>query len=127
MSPSQSWLKRTTTILIALLCLLGCATAGWCEPPRESLEAIRLRYERQRRELSEKLRVQKVELMKLMALDNPSSEHIKKKLNQILETEEERQHLFVDEMFAVRGAMSESEWRDYRRSVIFMMMDKKTR
>lgn len=86
-----------------------------------------MRYERQRRDLSEKLRSQKVELMKLMALDNPSPEHIKKKLNQILETEEERQHLFVDEMFAVRGAMSEAEWRDYRRSVIFMMMDKKSR
>ena len=65
--------------------------------------------------------------MKLMALDNPSAEHIKKKLAQILQTEEERQHLFVDEMFAVRGAMTEQEWRDYRRSIIFMMMDKKSR
>ena len=109
---------------VSTLLALGLATTSSAQP-RESLESIRARYERQRRDVSEKLRSQKVELMKLMALDNPSAEHIKKKLNQILETEEERQHLFVDEMFAVRGAMSEQEWRDYRRSVIFMMMDKK--
>lgn len=94
--------------------------------PKESLDSIRARYDRQRQEVSEKLRTQKVELMKLMALDNPNPDHIKKKLNQILETEEERQYLFVDEMFAVRNAMSEQEWRDYRRSIIFMMMDKKS-
>lgn len=94
--------------------------------PKESLESIHARYDRQRQEVSEKLRTQKVELMKLMALDNPNPDHIKKKLNQILETEEERQYLFVDEMFAVRNAMSDQEWRDYRRSIIFMMMDKKS-
>jgi hypothetical protein len=100
---------------------------AWSEPVKEPLETIRARYARQRQEISEKLRTQKVELMKLMALDNPNADHIKKKLDQILTTEEQRQHLFVDEMFAVRGAMTEQEWRDYRRSIIFMMMDKKGR
>lgn len=112
------------TVLVSLLLVLS--PNAWAEP-RESLDVIRVRYERQRRDVSEKLRSQKVELMKLMALDNPSAEHIKKKLAQILQTEEERQHLFVDEMFAVRAAMTEQEWRDYRRSIIFMMMDKKSR
>ncbi len=116
--------KHVGAVAASTLLALSLVSAGSTQP-RESLDSIRVRYERQRREVSEKLRSQKVELMKLMALDNPSAEHIKKKLNQILETEEERQHLFVDEMFAVRGAMSEQEWRDYRRSVIFMMMDKK--
>jgi hypothetical protein len=108
----------------AFLCL-GLSVQA--EPSKESLDTIRARFSRQRQEVSEKLRTQKVELMKLMALDNPNADHIKKKLDQILETEEERQHLFVDEMFAVRGAMSEQEWRDYRRSLIFMMMDKKSK
>ncbi len=119
-------LSRKQVGALAASTLLALSLASMCPAQqRDSLDSIRVRYERQRREVSEKLRSQKVELMKLMALDNPNAEHIKKKLNQILETEEERQHLFVDEMFAVRGAMSEQEWRDYRRSVIFMMMDKK--
>jgi uncharacterized membrane-anchored protein YhcB (DUF1043 family) len=109
-------------LLAAVLLFLGLSVAA---QPKESLDSIRARFDRQRQEVSQKLRTQKVELMKLMALDNPNSSHIKKKLNQILETEEERQYLFVDEMFAVRNAMTEQEWRDYRRSVIFMMMDKK--
>lgn len=117
-------LRIAATLLAAGLCLfLGPAEVN--AKPRESVDTIRVRFERQRQEVSERLRTQKVELMKLMALDNPNPDHIKKKLSQILSTEEERQCLFVDEMFAVRGAMSEQEWRDYRRSVIFMMMDRK--
>ncbi len=115
---------RQTALIAVLVAMLSLAC--WSDP-KESVETIRSRYDRQRQEISEKLRTQKVELMKLMALDNPNPVHIKKKLNQILETEEERQHLFVDEMFAVRGAMTVQEWRDYRRSIIFMMMDRKTR
>jgi hypothetical protein len=108
--------------ILAAFFTLGMAAEA---DPRESVDTIRARFERQRQEISDKLRTQKVELMKLMALDNPNADHIKKKLDQILETEEERQHLFVDEMFAVRGSMSEQQWRDYRRSLIFMMMDKR--
>ncbi len=126
MHEKKSLFRGAGTALVTIALALSLVQVGWCDP-RESLEAIRMRYERQRRDISEKLRSQKVELMKLMALDNPNPDHIKKKLNQILETEEERQHLFVDEMFAVRGAMSDQEWRDYRRSIIFMMMDKKAR
>lgn len=126
MPERKPWFRRSGTALATIALTASLVQAGWCEP-RESLDVIRMRYERQRRDISEKLRSQKVELMKLMALDNPNPDHIKKKLNQILETEEERQHLFVDEMFAVRGAMSDQEWRDYRRSIIFMMMDKKAR
>lgn len=113
---------RAAALLAAAFLFLGHPLGA---EPKESLDSIRARFDRQRQEVSEKLRTQKVELMKLMALDNPNSDHIKKKLNQILETEEERQYLFVDEMFAVRNAMTDQEWRDYRRSVIFMMMDKK--
>ncbi len=117
--------KAPLRALIALA-LLVFSTATFAQQT-ESLDSVRGRYERQRQEISDKLRTQKIELMKLMAIDNPSSEHIKKKLEQILETEEARQCLFVDEMFAVRHAMTEQEWRDYRRSVIFMMMEKKGR
>jgi uncharacterized membrane-anchored protein YhcB (DUF1043 family) len=118
--------RRTGAAAFLAAVFLFVACTAWAEP-RESLDTIRARFERQRQEVSEKLRTQKVELMKLMALDNPNAEHIKKKLSQILETEEERQYLFVDEMFAVRNAMTAQEWRDYRRSIIFMMMDKKSR
>lgn len=117
--------RRLSAAAVIAAAFLFMAIGAPAEP-KESLDSIRARYDRQRQEVAEKLRTQKVELMKLMALDNPNPDHIKKKLNQILETEEARQYLFVDEMFAVRGAMSEQEWRDYRRSIIFMMMDKKS-
>lgn len=122
---ATGWKLKPSLISAVVLLFLTWPVAA--EPARESVETVRARFARQRQDVSEKLRTQKVELMKLMALDNPNAEHIKKKLDQILETEEQRQHLFVDEMFAVRGAMSEQEWRDYRRSIIFMMMDKKSK
>lgn len=92
--------------------------------PGESVDSIKARYESQRQEHSQKLRAQKIELMKLISVDSPNEEHIKKKLQQILETERERQELFVDEMFAVRDSMTEQQWRDYRRTLILMMMNK---
>lgn len=109
-------------VAVLFLLLIGIPVEA---KPKESVDLIRARFERQRQEVSEKLRTQKVELMKLMALDHPNADHIKKKLSQIFATEEERQSLFIDEMFAVREAMSDQEWRDYRRSIIFMMMDKR--
>lgn len=117
--------RFTAVLWVTVVLLFG--SFGVAAEPKESVETIRARYERQRKEISDRLRTQKVELMKLMALDNPNAEHIKRKLHQILETEEQRQALFVDEMFAVRSAMTVQEWRDYRRSLIFMMMDKKGR
>lgn len=92
--------------------------------PSESLDSIRARFERQRSEVSQKLRTQKIELMQLMAVDTPDPDMCKKKLDQILFTERKRQYLFLDEMFAVKNTMSEEAWRDYRRSVIMMMMNK---
>lgn len=92
--------------------------------PKEAVDSIKGRYERQRQEISVKLRSQKIELMKLISLDSPSEAQIKKKLEQILETERQRQYLFVDEMFAVRESMTEQQWRDYRRTLILMMMSK---
>ena len=127
MAPSPHTSRILARILTALLLALLISGSAAVAQPKESLESIKGRYDRQRQDVAGKLRTQKIELMKLMALDNPNSDHIKKKLTQILETEEERQSLFIDEMFAVRQAMSEQEWRDYRRSVIFMMMDKKSR
>ncbi|MFA5508569.1 MAG: hypothetical protein WC314_13345 [Vulcanimicrobiota bacterium] len=102
----------------ALLCLSTLAQ------PVESVESIRARYERERGEISQKLRTQKIELMQLMAVDDPNPDQCKKKLDQILNTERKRQYLFLDEMFAVKQRMSPDDWRDYRRSVIMMMMNK---
>lgn len=92
--------------------------------PSESLESIRARFERQRSEVAQKLRTQKIELMQLMAVDTPDPDQCKKKLDQILFTERKRQYLFLDEMFAVKSSMSQEAWRDYRRSIIMMMMNK---
>ena len=115
-------LKRVAVIgLTALLCLNAQAKPG------ESIESIRARYERQRSEVFQKLRTQKIELMQLMAVDTPDPDQCKKKLDQILATERKRQYLFLDEMFAVRIGMSEEAWRDYRRSIIMMMMNKNAR
>jgi hypothetical protein len=107
--------------LTALLCLTVQAK------PSESIESIRARYERQRNEVSQTLRTQKIELMQLMAVNTPDPDLCKKKLDQILATERKRQYLFLDEMFAVRSGMSEEAWRDYRRSIIMMMMNKNPR
>lgn len=93
----------------------------------ESVNSIRAKYEKQRAEVAQKLRTQKIELMKLMAVDSPDPDQCKKKLDQILATERKRQYLFIDEMFAVRQSMSETEWRDYRRSIIMMMMNKNSK
>jgi len=92
--------------------------------PGESVESIRAKFERQRKEISLRLRTQKIELMKLMAVDQPDSDQCKRKLDQILATERKRQYLFLDEMFAVKSGMTSEEWRDYRRSIIMMMMNK---
>lgn len=119
-------MRRTIIIIITVLTITSSALTARAEP-QESPELIRIRYQRQRFNLADKLRTQKVELMKLMSLDNPNSQHVKKKLSQILQTEEERQFLFIDEMFALRSCLSEQEWRDYRRDIIFKMMDKKGR
>ncbi|HIB68058.1 MAG TPA: hypothetical protein EYO33_23915 [Phycisphaerales bacterium] len=106
--------------ILGFLCLFNLAVAE----PVESVESIRARFERQRGEIAQKLRTQKIELIKLMAVDSPNPDQCKKKLDQILSTERKRQYLFLDEMFAVRQGMSDEEWRDYRRSVIMMMMNK---
>ena len=106
--------------ILGLLCLANLVTAE----PVESVESIRARFERQRGEIAQKLRTQKIELIKLMAVDSPNPDLCKKKLDQILSTERKRQYLFLDEMFAVRQGMTDEEWRDYRRSVIMMMMNK---
>lgn len=90
----------------------------------DPVASTRARYERQRAELSDRLRTQKIELIQLMAMDSPDPDQCKKKLDQILSTERKRQYLFLDEMFAVRQGMGEEAWRDYRRSVIMMMMNK---
>lgn len=117
---------KTIIIVITVLTITSSTLTARAEP-QESPELIRIRYQRQRLDLADKLRTQKVELMKLMSLDNPNSQHVKKKLSQILQTEEERQFLFVDEMFALRSCLSAQEWRNYRREIIFKMMDKKGR
>ncbi len=107
--------------MLALLTLISQAQ------PTDSVGSIRARYERQRSEVSQKLRTQKIELMKLMAVDAPDPDQCKKKLDQILSTERRRQYLFLDEMFAVKSCMTAEEWRDYRRSIIMMMMNKNQR
>ena len=112
-------------LLLALL--LFVVTLSATAQPTESVSSIRAKYERQRSEIAQKLRAQKIDLMKLMAVDSPDPDLCKKKLDQILSTERKRQYLFLDEMFAVRQSMSEAEWRDYRRSIIMMMMNKKNR
>jgi hypothetical protein len=110
--------------LNALVGLFALLTLTASAQPAESVESIRARFERQRGEMSQRLRTQKIELMKLMAVDSPDSDQCKKKLDQILATERRRQYLFLDEMFAVRNGMTAEEWRDYRRSIIMMMMNK---
>ena len=115
---------RSATRLCRVLALIILVSTGSMAQPAESVETIRARYERQRSEVSQRLRTQKIELMKLMAVDSPDPDQCKKKLDQILSTERKRQYLFLDEMFAVRQGMSEEAWRNYRRSVIMMMMNK---
>ena len=110
-----------------LIAVFFSAIAGHAEPPNESKESTRARFERQREEVNQELRAQKLELIKLMATDDPDPDKCKKKLDHILSTERKRQYLFLDEMFAIRKGMSESEWRDYRRSVIMMMMNRNHR
>lgn len=116
---TQRFLALPKALLIS--CLLATTVLA---QPAESVESIRARFERQRGELAQKLRTQKIELIKLMAVDSPNPDQCKKKLDQILFTERRRQYLFLDEMFAVRQGMTEEEWRDYRRSIIMMMMNK---
>ncbi len=111
------------SLLSALMCALLTLAPAVCEPS-ESVDAVKARFESERQEHSQRLRAQKIELMKLISVDSPNEEHIKKKLEQILETERQRQELFVDEMFAVKDSMSEQQWRDYRRTLILMMMNK---
>ncbi len=110
--------------LFTIALLVGLLSMSLPAEPQESIPSIKARFERQRQELSQRLRTQKVDLMKLMAVDDPESQRIKDKVDQILETERQRQHLFVDEIFSVRASMNEEEWRDYRRSIIMMMMNK---
>lgn len=117
-------MKPSPLQLLALLITLTVLTKA---QPSESVESIRGRFERQRSELSQTLRTQKIDLMKLMAVDTPDPDLCKKKLDQIISTERKRQYLFLDEMFAVRTGMTEEQWRDYRRSVIMMMMNKNHR
>lgn len=119
-------MTRTFTRL-AVLGLTALLVVAAQAKPTESVESIRARYERQRGEVAQKLRTQKIELMQLMAVDTPDPDQCKKKLDQILFTERKRQYLFLDEMFAVKSTMSEEAWRDYRRSVIMMMMNKSQR
>jgi Family of unknown function (DUF6082) len=114
--PEPRWLK-----CLGLLIFLTLTTQA---QPTDSVDSIRRRFERQRAEISQKLRTQKIELMTLMAIDDPDPDQCKKKLDQILSTERRRQYLFLDEMFALRNGMSKEEWRDYRRSIIMMMMNK---
>lgn len=114
---------RGVLCLLLTTLLLGTGTAE----PAESVGSIRSKYEKQRADVAQKLRTQKIELMKLMAVDSPDPDLCKKKLDQILATERRRQYLFIDEMFAVKQSMSEAEWRDYRRSIIMMMMNKNTK
>lgn len=112
---------KTRLWLIAAIALIVC---GDYAQAKESVDTIRARYERQRGEIADRLRAQKIELMKLLLADNPDPDLCKKKVDQILATERKRQYLFVDETFAVRQGMTEDAWRDYRRSIIMMMMNK---
>lgn len=114
------------TFALTSVIVLVCHTLIYAEP-HDATGQVRLRYERSRAEVGERLRTQKVELMKLMVVDNPNPEHIKRKLGQIMRTEEERQSLFIDEVFAVRSTMTESQWRDYRRAILFKMMERSNR
>lgn len=113
--------------ILFLPLLAAILTASTCAQPAESVSSIRAKFERQRSEIAQRLRTQKIDLMKLMAVDSPNPDLCKKKLDQILSTERKRQYLFLDEMFAVRQSMSDAEWRDYRRSIIMMMMNKQNR
>ncbi len=118
---------RTTLLLCLSLLLLVAPSNPAVADPGEAVPSIKARYERERQNLSARLRTQKVELMKLMAVEDPHSEKIKLKVDQILETERRRQHLFVDEMFAVRNSMTEEQWSDYRRAIIMMMMNRRVK
>lgn len=118
MNPSP--FKLSCLLVIALTVLANAQ-------PTESVASIRGRFERQRGKVSQTLRTQKIDLMKLMAVDSPDPDLCKKKLDQILSTERKRQYLFLDEMFAVRHGMTKEQWRDYRRSIIMMMMNKNQR
>lgn len=113
---------RTFVVALILIFTLLPAQAQ----PSSAVDSIKARFEDERQVMSDKLRGQKIELMKLISLDSPNQDHIKKKLDQILDTERQRQYLFVDEMFAVRESMTEQQWRDYRRTLILMMMNKNT-
>ncbi len=119
-------LARVLFFLTLLTLSASAQPAGDLGLSREQaahLNQIRTEYTHQRKTVQNSLRSRKHELMELLKATEPQSGDIKQKLTQIMDLELKLQHLYVDEMFHCREAMSEGQWMKYRRNVVRLMTE----
>lgn len=90
---------------------------------RQALRGIHQRYEERRQDVQLRLQTRRLELAQLLRQDGADKPALKGKLDEILDLERQRQHLFLDEIFEAKTQMSPEQWGPFRQRVLRHLLE----
>lgn len=121
--------------LVAGLLVLLLGVAVWAQPEagnarltpaqRQALRGIRDRYEGRRQDVQLRLQTRRLELAQMLRQDGADKPVLKAKLDEILELEKQRQHLFLDEIFEAKTQLSAEQWGPFRQRVLRHLLEER--
>jgi uncharacterized membrane protein len=119
--------------LVAGLLVLIVGVAAWAQPDagdarlsaaqRQALRGIRQRYEGRRQDVQLRLQTRRLELAQMLRQDGADKPALQNKLDEILELEKQRQHLFLDEIFEAKTQLSAEQWGPFRQRVLRHLLE----
>lgn len=126
-------LRLVVLLMLALLVLPAAAQPGG--PPdggparmrltmaqRQQLREIRNRYKDIRRPIMTDIKARRLELMQLLAQDQPDKTAVTAKLDEIMALQKRLQQTLVDELFEMRPIFTPEQWRNVRSRMIDEML-----
>lgn len=107
----------------ALALLLGASALA--QPPGELqmglspaqariLRNIHFKYEGRQQDVQMRLQARRLELAQLLRGGDVDKSVVSAKLDEILELERQRQHIFLDEIYEAKGQLSPQQWSRFR-------------
>ncbi len=89
---------------------------------RQQLKEIRIRYKGRRQPLQTAIKAKRLELMQLLAQDQPDKGAVNAKVREIMDIQAQQQEAIVDELFEIRSILSPEQWRNVRSRMIDEML-----
>ena len=111
-------------LAVAAVALLLTLSPGWAQPEERelgltpaqarALRQIHFRYEGRQQDIQLKLQARRLELAQLLRGGDVEKATVSAKLDEILELERQRQHVFLDEIYEAKGQLNPEQWNRFR-------------